>query len=294
MSDRHESTCYFCDETAVAAIEEHHLVPQRLNGSDEPENTVNLCGTHHNLIEELYDDDFYERLGIAVEEVKQDEYVETSAGVAVDARHTEDRELPAASPHVSFEEWHERLTVTEIEECDVSDRLKPFIESHGDTILKEYKEQEADKKPLENYFEEIPEWVLDGGDEPTSFTYTHGEQAKYPVLTIKNPYKNRYDQQARAEDPNAMGKIDREKMEIECVSQRRKREGVVKQKELPDFYRIHCGYCHTAFAQYEHADAARHLRIRHGIENPYENTDSTYRDPDRKNPLSGFASDLYD
>lgn len=32
---------------------------------------------------------------------------------------------------------------------------------------------------------------------------------------------------------------------------------------------IHCGYCNRAFPEWEAADAARHLKIIHGVENPY-------------------------
>lgn len=42
---------------------------------------------------------------------------------------------------------------------------------------------------------------------------------------------------------------------------------------------IHCGYCATVFYPWEHAKAARHLRVRHGIENPYEPDSETADQP---------------
>lgn len=56
--------CYFCDETASAALEHHHIVPRRYGGSDESGNLVVVCATCHRKLEDLYDDEFYETLGI--------------------------------------------------------------------------------------------------------------------------------------------------------------------------------------------------------------------------------------
>jgi hypothetical protein len=36
------------------------------------------------------------------------------------------------------------------------------------------------------------------------------------------------------------------------------------------FSRLHCGYCHTVYSEFEKADLAAHLRVEHRIEDPYE------------------------
>lgn len=54
--------CYICGNNHQHVLQEHHLIPQRLGGSDEEENLVTLCANCHNCIESLYDDDFFERV----------------------------------------------------------------------------------------------------------------------------------------------------------------------------------------------------------------------------------------
>jgi len=57
-----ESGCYFCESTKN--IEEHHIVPQRFDGSDEPTNIVDLCHSCHWKLERLYNKEFWEVIGI--------------------------------------------------------------------------------------------------------------------------------------------------------------------------------------------------------------------------------------
>ena len=59
MSD---TTCYFCD--ATEDIEEHHILPQRFDGSDKPTNTVELCHDCHWKLERLYNKDFWNAIGV--------------------------------------------------------------------------------------------------------------------------------------------------------------------------------------------------------------------------------------
>jgi len=53
-----------CGHGNPDVLEVHHLVPQRHGGSDSAANLVHLCGSCHNAIESLYDDEFYQRLGV--------------------------------------------------------------------------------------------------------------------------------------------------------------------------------------------------------------------------------------
>lgn len=55
--------CFFCP--ARHGLQTHHLVPQRMNGSDLKENLVIVCGDCHDKLEKLYDRRFYERLGLS-------------------------------------------------------------------------------------------------------------------------------------------------------------------------------------------------------------------------------------
>lgn len=55
-------SCHFCESTAD--IEEHHIVPQRFDGSDAETNLVDLCHDCHWKLERLYNKDFWEAIGI--------------------------------------------------------------------------------------------------------------------------------------------------------------------------------------------------------------------------------------
>lgn len=57
--------CYFCGG-GEDVLERHHVVPRRLGGTDEGGNLVDLCPTCHRKLESLYDDEFYEALGVDV------------------------------------------------------------------------------------------------------------------------------------------------------------------------------------------------------------------------------------
>ena len=61
MSDR----CFICGEDNPHVLEEHHIIPRRHGGSDDPENLVTLCANCHRAIETLYDDDVFRKLGAA-------------------------------------------------------------------------------------------------------------------------------------------------------------------------------------------------------------------------------------
>lgn len=55
-------SCKFCNETEE--LQKHHIVPRRFNGSDSDDNLVKVCPTCHRKIENLYNRDFYETLGV--------------------------------------------------------------------------------------------------------------------------------------------------------------------------------------------------------------------------------------
>jgi len=57
-----EQTCYFCESTDE--IEEHHILPQRFDGSDQPTNVVDVCHDCHWKLERLYNKDFWEAIGV--------------------------------------------------------------------------------------------------------------------------------------------------------------------------------------------------------------------------------------
>lgn len=91
-NDRAATRCYICGHGNEQALEEHHLVPRRYGGSDSSENLVQLCGSCHNAIESLYDDDFFERLGYLFEERdwSTEDYL---AGTRVSVEESIDREV---------------------------------------------------------------------------------------------------------------------------------------------------------------------------------------------------------
>jgi len=54
--------CYFCGEGG-SVLEQHHIIPERMGGLDRDDNLVGLCPTCHRKLEQLYDDEFYQRIG---------------------------------------------------------------------------------------------------------------------------------------------------------------------------------------------------------------------------------------
>lgn len=62
MSDQNQ--CFICGDQRQNSLEQHHIVPQRFDGSDDDENLVTLCASCHAAIEKLYDRRFYDKLGV--------------------------------------------------------------------------------------------------------------------------------------------------------------------------------------------------------------------------------------
>lgn len=295
------SECYFCSEGHSEALEEHHIVPQRFNGSDEPENTVWLCGSCHDKIERLYDDEFYRRLGVAVDEVKQEPTDRTTTGHKVKPRNSNSREIPAYSPHIEFEDWDVDVTITGIREGDVPESISPVVEAEKEAILSQYETERAEawdaRDVADEWDEELPEWVNQDGHAPVSFAFEHGNMAEYPVPIVQNPEKDYFDRErAKAADDDSdydwvfnykTRKKNAETGEAFSTPLEKLRE------DYPDYYRLHCGYCHTVFSMHEHADMARHLRMRHGIENPYEEQDTAFEEPSERS-IGDIFSGIHD
>ena len=57
--------CYICGNKNRDVLEEHHIVPRRFGGSDSDENLVQLCSNCHTSLERLYDNRFYDELGVS-------------------------------------------------------------------------------------------------------------------------------------------------------------------------------------------------------------------------------------
>jgi hypothetical protein len=62
MTQANQDACYFCGQKE--SIEEHHILPQRFDGSDRKSNTVNLCHSCHWKLERLYNKDFWDAIGV--------------------------------------------------------------------------------------------------------------------------------------------------------------------------------------------------------------------------------------
>ena len=59
-----DGSCYICGHGNTDVIQRHHIIPRRYDGTDETRNIVNLCPTCHDAIERIYDDSFFEDLGV--------------------------------------------------------------------------------------------------------------------------------------------------------------------------------------------------------------------------------------
>lgn len=274
-------SCYFCGEGHAEALEEHHLVPQRFNGSDEPENTVWLCGSCHNKVEQLYDDEFYKRLGVSVEELRKEPAGRGVSGTEVKPSESQSREIPAGSPHIEFEHWIVHTSISEILSGEVEGLATEFIQRHEEKILSQYESEREDAIPIEEYYDELPEWVVEDAHEHVEFQYVHNELDQFPVVRIVNNNKDRIDRElkfkmdeeneAMTKSPSGKGKGG-EKTESKTFGRYIHNE----PEEYPPNYRLHCAYCHSVYSQNQHPDLARHLRLRHGIDNPYELSDTAF------------------
>jgi len=64
--------CYFCG--SEGPIESHHIIPRRFNGPTNDRNLVDLCANCHKKIERLYDEQFYNVLGVTELDEGQDKF----------------------------------------------------------------------------------------------------------------------------------------------------------------------------------------------------------------------------
>jgi len=256
MTQNYEG-CFFCEVTNPHAVEEHHIVPERYNGSDEPENLVDLCGSCHNKIENrMYTDRFYERLGVAVDELERVSD-QMSGGIEVDARNSKDRKIPSATDHVMFEEWLVTVYISDVRDGNVPNTVAGLIDDRGGEIIEQYEQRLEENMELEQEQRNEPDLPQTDGVSPVQFLYDHELVAEYPVLMVKNPRENWIDWEH--EDAPTL-----ERAHVQKDKQARVGDN------YPDYYRMHCGYCHTVYTQHQHSDMARHLRVRHGIEEPYQ------------------------
>lgn len=81
--------CRFCQESRDEVLEEHHVVPRRYGGSDHSENLITVCSNCHSVLEKIYDDSFYRRLGVESGEVV--EYTHTVDNIDLDQMDIEER-----------------------------------------------------------------------------------------------------------------------------------------------------------------------------------------------------------
>lgn len=57
-----DDRCIFCGEDNPSVLQAHHVVPRRFNGSDRGHNLITLCANCHELIEKIYNDNFYRNI----------------------------------------------------------------------------------------------------------------------------------------------------------------------------------------------------------------------------------------
>lgn len=105
--------CFICGDHRPNSIESHHVVPRRFGGSDAPENLVNLCSSCHSAIEKLYNDSFYERIGVEETDVGNSTNIDTT-GTKIPPYESEDRTFPPKATHVNVEKFGLVLTLPQM------------------------------------------------------------------------------------------------------------------------------------------------------------------------------------
>ena len=226
--------CFICGTRRPNSIETHHIVPRRYGGSDAPENLVNLCSNCHSAIEKLYDDSFYDRLGIDEAEISGEGAVDT-AGTKVPAQRTKDRSYPQNPAHITREKFGLEITFSQF-----------FIYNPEQLISEEYPESDLLIQELKNIdLETLRKHDRKFGELPDRRAAL---ESVYPENTRLTP-PVRIVRSRRTMDPTNTSK---------------------SPIRTSWFSRLHCGYCHTVYSEFEKADLAAHLRVEHRIEDPYE------------------------
>lgn len=255
--------CFVCGQGNPHTLEEHHTVPRRYNGSDTAENLYSLCGSCHNAIEAMYDDEFYERLGIAV---GNDQLLKDSGtgGEIVEPQQSKGRKIPPGSEHIEYERWQLNLTVSDLAKAnrgEYTGQYQEFIEDNVNSILERFgKEAQRAKQRTKRHEKDNPDLYEDIDEsryQPRiAFVFEHSEVATVPYLKVVNV--NRHSEH---EIEHSHAEIEQETHSPQTRSMQS-----LPVEEYPDYYRLHCGYCHTVFSQHQHEDLGRHLKVKHGID----------------------------
>jgi 5-methylcytosine-specific restriction endonuclease McrA len=221
-------------------LEQHHIVPRRFGGGDSVNNLVTLCGQCHNAVENIYDNRFYDRIGVALRSNNQNEDVHR-----VDPAHSIDKEFPETArhddhrgaKHINYERWcletpfygvidriEKWRSFPEVEDLGLKQKRQYLINTISDNLTDIYKIGRDRENSLG------PPLVLEP-DEPD----------ENPFIKITN--------------------------------------GGERYPDYPNYHfrswtdhrqRLHCAYCHAVFSGRDHSTAAKHLREEHSVHNPYE------------------------
>lgn len=251
VPDTSSEGCFVCGEHRSNSLEDHHIVPRRYGGSDEPENIVTLCASCHSAIEKLYDERFYETLQQRFEKEGAISWQERKSPTMLGAEESLDREIPRSSLHVIFEseldgvEW--RKAIRKKYQLGYEKEKGQGVGT-GMYIFDEVVEDEELTEERREELQESHEWVKE-------------------TRTVTGPRED-----SSSEDMPFVPQIEKEE---ETVWHKNKREAAIEK-----LARIHCGYCNAVFEKYEHAAAARHLRLSHGIDNPYAKPESKRKFPE--------------
>lgn len=234
MSDQLvEARCFICGYDNPHGLHEHHIHPQAEGGSDEPENTTWLCGSCHQALHNLYGND-----DLAGNLESGDDGVDAQ-GDTIQPEHSIDRRIHKRSPHVTIEPFCFDVSLEYIERDPFWDRI-------------DWQVIDDDSRPYKGCSEYIKKVCT--------------ENAENVKGKLKKVEGNKDDQFVYyiVESEN---KRQKPTIRIVLDGQNRLENGWEWKHFLT---RIHCSYCHTVFTGHEHADAARHLRMHHGISEVYE------------------------
>jgi len=121
MKDR----CYFCRETEC--LQEHHVVPRRMDGADEEENLLTLCPTCHRKLEDTYSNRFYREISrfFGFEQKYDRWYKSKRAGPGnLELKHSKEGIQEMISDYKSCMTWEEMAEKYDTTEPTILRRLK--------------------------------------------------------------------------------------------------------------------------------------------------------------------------
>lgn len=278
--------CFICGEANPQLIEEHHIVPRRYGGSDDPENLVALCSSCHTAVERIYNDSFYARLGLRSSQFQHEVAVGEIEGAEIKTIDAFDRQFWTNTDHIQYEQAAATVRIP----ADLGSDEGWVFYTDGSAH-----NPRSERESPDETVEHEGEVVGDEDDWDYDYRVQHIRSNRYgnsvgwltSVPNLSNIIDERKDEildEMRFDVPCKMVIApDDPQIEPLLILINNKWDEKIGTDDYTHYKRIHCSYCNQVFAPFEHAAAARHLRLVHHITDVYD-------DQPRRSPSDDLLS----